>query len=153
MATFTFYNPARLRVAASTGAKAPFLFNASASATWKLLFVNGYTFNNDHSARNQITNEVTAANYQTLGVDLQNITWTLAASGTCTFDAADTIVTASATAITADGAVLYYNSAVAVSDGSTATLFAYVNFSGTAVAGDTTIMKITWNAAGLMELK
>ena len=150
-ATFTFFNPARLYVGASTNGLKPFLFNSSASAVWKVKLVNGYVFNNDHSAFSQITNETTAANYQTGGVDLINITWTIAASGTATFDAADIIITASATAITSDGAIVYNNSAAGTQ--AAATTYAYVNFGGTAVAGDTTLLKITWNAAGLMELK
>lgn len=151
MATISFYKEARLYTGASTNGRQQYIFNASASATWRVLLVNGYVFSAEHSLKSQITNEVTAANYQTNGLDLGNVTWTVATSGTATFDAADTQVTASSTTITANGAVIYY--VCAKSTLAETSPFAYVDFSGTAAAGDTTLMKITWNAAGIMELK
>ena len=151
MATITYYESAKLHVGASTAGVAQIDHANSAASAWKLMMVNGYTFDNDHSVASQITNEVSGlANYVLGGVGLTNITWTIDTSGTATFDASDVSVTASGAAIDADGAVIIYASGA--SGQSAAPLYAFIDFVGTSQAGDTTTFKITFNADGITKL-
>ncbi len=151
MATINYYQTAKLYVGGSTAGTKQINHANSAAGAWKLQLVNGYTFNNDHSVESQITNEVSGlANYVVGGVDLTNITWTIDTSGTATFDAADVAVTASGTAIDADGAVIIYASGA--SGLSAAPLYAFIDFVGTSQAGDTTTFKITFNADGITKI-
>lgn len=118
--------------------------------TFKLQHCSSFTFNNDHSAEAQITGELNPAtsgfgNYTTGGITLANVTWTVASSGTCTFDADDVIVTASGGDFSAAAGALYR-------DGATDPLMIHYDYGGTQTAGDTTVFKITWAADGIMQM-
>ena len=115
------------------------------SGAFRAVLVNAsYTFSNNHSAYSQITNEISAANYTSGGLVLTSVTYTIAASGTATFDAADTVVTASGTDLSAAGAVIRYEGGP---------LMFFIDFEATEVAGNGTPFTIQWSADGITQIK
>ncbi len=142
--TSNLYETIHLYIAAST--QGVNQINLATSGSFKMMLTNGYTFVNEHSAQAQITNEVTGANYVTGGINLSNVTFTIDASGTAIWDAADVDVTASATTIDADGAPIFF-------DGTQKPLMTFIDFGVTASAADTKVLTITWPADGIIQVK
>ena len=144
--TVTKYETYNLYAGASTQGMPQINHANSAAGVFKVALVNAsYTFNNDQSAFAQITNEISAANYTAGGLNLTNVTFTIAASGTATFDAADTVVTASGTDMSAAGAVVYYNS------GNDPLMF-FIDFGATETAADGTPFTLAWSADGVVQI-
>lgn len=121
------------------------------SDTFKMMLIaSADSFNNDHSVISQVTaQEITHQNYPAGGPTLASVTYTLAASGTATFDADNVIVTASGSDLSAQACVVY--KAIASSDRSP--LLFLVDFNGTQTAGVGTTFNINWNASGIVQVK
>lgn len=148
MATTTLYETATLRVGGSAAGVAQVNLGDNAANAFRVLFTNGYTFVNEHSARAQVTaNEVVGPNYVNNGLALANVTWVIDSSGTSRFDCDDLEVTASGGAITADGLILYKDNIT----GDPTIL--HIDTAGTAEAGDGTLFRVTMPAGGLIQLK
>lgn len=116
--------------------------------TFKILFMSGsYSFVNEHSTKAQVTaNQIDVPNYVADGITLENVTYTIAASGTGTFDADDVIVTASGGDMSAASAIIYR-------EGTGDPLLLQIDFGQTETAGDGTTFQITFNADGIVEAK
>ena len=117
--------------------------------TFKIELYNSshvYTAANNDRADVSVNALATANGYTNPGQNLASVTW-VNASGTITFDAADTTWTASGGSIgPADDAVLYSDTSTVPA----ADLLAYsIDFGGSETAGDGTDFKITWNASGI----
>lgn len=80
--------------------------------TFKVMLVSSaYTFSAAHTVKTDITNELSTANgYTAGGATLASVTWNRS-SGVTTFDAADTVWTASGGPITARRAIIYDDTA------------------------------------------
>ena len=83
---------------------------------------------------------------------MENITFTLNASGTAVFDADDVIVTASGGDISAANAEVWYASGHAVSADKGPLMFD-IDFGAVENAGDGTEFQIQWDAAGIVLIK
>lgn len=143
-ASFHKFESGTLYIMASANGAAQINFNNGGTDAFQVMFTKGYAISNEHTAKAQVTSEITAANYITGGLGLANISVTLDASGTARWDADDVVVTASATSIEADGHVL-----VAHSAGDR--LIAFLS-AATANAGDGTTYQITWASDGIFKL-
>lgn len=119
--------------------------NATANI-FKVMLVDGYTIDqNDLVYTDVSASELATANgYTAGGQGLANITFTRS-SAIVTFDADDSVWSASGGAIAATGAIVYY-------DNGTKPLMCYINFGATASAGDGTQFKITWSANGIIRV-
>jgi hypothetical protein len=111
-----------------------------------MLLASADSFDNNHSVQSQITTEITHQNYVAGGPALASVTFTVAASGTATFDAADVIVTASGTDLTAQAGVIYRN-------GTADPVLFFLDFQGTQTAGAGTNFNINWSADGIAQIK
>lgn len=112
---------------------------------FKVALVNGYTQNQAHTVYTDITGELATANgYTAGGQALANITFTRSGA-IVTFDADDSLWTASGGAIAATGAVVYDTTG-------TKPLMCYIDFGATNSAGDGTQFKITWSANGIIRI-
>lgn len=120
------------------------------SDVFKIMLVNGYTYNATHAAKASITGELSTANgYTAAGATLSNVTWAYGSSVT-KFDADDVTWSASGGSIgPATGAVIY-------SDTSTTPtadrLVCYIDFGTSETAGAGTDFKITFNASGIFTI-
>jgi hypothetical protein len=118
--------------------------------TFKVMLVSSsYTFSAAHTQKSDITNELATANgYTAGGATLGSVTWGHS-SGTATFDAADTVWTASGGSIVARRAVIY-------SDTSTNDLLVASVLLDTTPADVTTTtgntLTLQWNASGIFTL-
>lgn len=146
MVTVTKYDSYNRNAAASVAGVVQIDHANAASGAFRLVMVsNSYTFDNQHSAYSQLAaTEISAANYTSGGLVLTGVTYTIAASGTATFDAADTVVTASGTDMSAAGAIVRYN------DGP---LMFFIDYEGIETAGDGTTFTHNWSADGLTQIK
>ena len=146
MVTVTKYQSYNRNAAASAAGVIQINHNNPASGAFRLVMVNNsYTFDNAHSAYSQLTGvEISAANYTSGGLVLTGVTYTIGASGTATFDAADTIVTASGTDMSAAGAVVRYEGGP---------LMFYIDYEAVETAGDGTTFTHNWSADGLTQIK
>lgn len=142
-ASITFYN----------NWKAAISDVAIRSATIKVtLHSSGYTFAATHSVYADLTNELSTANgYTNGGATLASVTWSQT-SGTATFDAADTVWTASGGSITARRAVIR---AVGTFNSQVDPLIASILLDTTpadvtATAGNT--LTLQWNGSGIFTL-
>lgn len=144
VASFHKFNSGTLYIMASANGAAQINFNNGGADAFQVMFTKGYAAPSLHTAKAQVTSEITAANYITGGIGLANITVTLDSSGTARWDADDVIVTASATAIEANGHPI-----VAHSAGDR--LIAFIS-AATANAGDGTTYQITWASDGIFKL-
>lgn len=118
--------------------------------TFKVILVSSsYTFAATHTVYADITNELSTANgYTSGGATLASVTWTQS-TVTCTFDAADTVWTASGGSIVARRAIIYKSG----------TANAIVNPLVCSILLDTTPADVTtttgntltlqWNASGI----
>lgn len=125
--------------------------HADASAgTFKLLLLVSASVVVTHSVMSQVTaDEIGIQNYASGGVNLANVTFTVATSGTATFDADDIIVTASGADLSAQAAVIF--KAIGSSDRSPVMI--HIDFGQTETAGDGTTFQIQWNAGGIVQFK
>lgn len=142
-ASITFYN----------NWKAAISDVAIRSATIKVtLHSSSYTFAATHSVYADLTNELSTANgYTNGGATLASVTWSQT-SGTATFDAADTVWTASGGSITARRAVIR---AVGTFNSQVDPLIASILLDTTpadvtATAGNT--LTLQWNGSGIFTL-
>lgn len=147
MTTSTVYHTATLRIGGSAAGVPQVNLGSDAAGYFKLMWTNGYTFNNNHSAKAQITNEITQSEYTAGGISLTNVTFTIEASGTAKWDADDVAVSASGAALAANGHALY-------ADGVTGDpLILFIDTQGTAEAGSSTQYRVVWNADGIIQIK
>lgn len=122
--------------------------------TFKVMLTSSsYTPNaSTHTAKADVTNELSTANGYTAGGEtLGSVTWSRS-GGTVTFDAADTVWTASGGSITARYAVIYDDTSTSPSAD---LLVAYILLDTTpadvtATAGNT--LTLQWNASGIFTL-
>lgn len=115
------------------------------------LYNSTHVFDATDTARAAILANALATNfgYTNPGQDLASVTW-ISSSGTQTFDAIDTVWSASG------GAIGPARTCVVYSDTSTSPaadlLGVDVNFGQDETAGDGTDFKITWNASGIFQI-
>jgi hypothetical protein len=115
--------------------------------TFKVMLVaSGYTFDAAHTVKADITNELSTANgYTAGGATLGSVTWGHSGA-TATFDAADTVWTASGGSIVARYAVIY--DYTAASDELVAcVLLDTTPADVTTTTGNT--LTLQWNASGI----
>jgi hypothetical protein len=118
--------------------------------TFKVMLVtDAYTFSAAHTVKTDITNELSTANgYTAGGATLGTVTWGHS-GGTATFDAANTVWTATDSGITARRAVIY--SDTAASDQLVASVLLDTTPADvTATAGNT--LTLAWHASGIFTL-
>lgn len=118
--------------------------------TFKVMLVSSaYTFSASHTVKADITNELSTANgYTAGGATLGSVTWAHS-GGTATFDAADTVWTASGGSITARRAVIYDDTAA--SDELVASILLDTTPADvTATDGNT--LTLQWNASGIFTI-
>jgi len=121
--------------------------------TFKVMLTSSsYTPNaGTHTAKADVTNELSTANgYTAGGATLGSVTWTRSGA-TVTFDAADTVWTASGGSIVARYAVIYDDTTTSPADA----LVAYILLDTTpadvtTTAGNT--LTLQWNASGIFTL-
>lgn len=150
-ATATPYETYTLYAAASTNSISQ--INHAASGKFKLMFLTaGYTFVNEHSVESQLTaNETDATGgYPVGGVDIPNVTFTLAASGTATFDGDNVIVTASGGDLSARYMAVI--ASVAASSDRRPVMF-LIDPGAVQTAGDGTTFNVNWSADGIVQVK
>lgn len=116
------------------------------------LHSSSYTPNaSTHTVRADLTNELSTANgYTAGGATLGSVTWNLSV-GTVTFDAADTVWTASGGSIVARYAVIYDDTPSSPTD----PLVAYILLDTTpanVTATDTNTLTLAWNGSGIFTL-
>ncbi len=118
--------------------------------TFKVMLVSSaYTFSASHTVKADITNELSTANgYTAGGATLGSVTWAHS-GGTATFDAADTVWTASGGSITARRAVIYDDTA-ANDELVASVLLDTTPADVTATDGNT--LTLQWNASGIFTL-
>jgi hypothetical protein len=141
-ASITFYNSFREFVADGT--------IDLDTHTFKVMLVSSsYTFSAAHTVKTDITNELSTANgYTAGGATLTSVTWGHS-GGTATFDAADTVWSASGGSITARRAVIYDDTAA--SDELVASVLLDTTPADvTATDGNT--LTLQWNASGIFTI-
>jgi hypothetical protein len=141
-ASITFYNSFREFVADGT--------IDLDTHTFKVMLVSSaYTFSAAHTVKADITNELSTANgYTAGGATLGSVTWGHS-GGTATFDAADTVWTASGGSITARRAVIYDDTAA--SDELVASVLLDTT-PADVTATDTNTLTLQWHASGIFTL-
>ena len=142
----------QLYAAASTAGQAQINHANSAAGAFRVsLHASAMTKNNNFSAFSQLDAEISAANYTLTGLNIPNITFTVAASGTATFDGDDVIVTASGVDMSAAYANVHYASANVSAD--KGRIMFRIDFGQTETAGAGTTFQIQWPAAGIVQVK
>ena len=150
-ATTSIYETYTLYAGASTNGIAQ--INHAASGKFKVMLLGAaYTFTNEHSVESQLTaNETPGGGGYTIGGEnIPNITYTLGASGTATFDGDNVIVSASGGDISARYMAVIV-SAAASSD--RRPLMFLIDPGQVEVAGDGTTFNINWSADGIVQIK
>ena len=116
-----------------------------------MLVASGYTPNAaTHTAKADVTSELSTANGYTAGGATLTATWVLS-GGTVTFDATDTVWTASGGSIVARYAVIYDDTTTSPADA----LVAYILLDTTPADVTTTTgntLTLAWNASGILTL-
>lgn len=141
-ASITFYNSFREYVADGT-------IDLDTHTFKVMLTSSSYTPSASHTVKADVTNELSTANgYTAGGATLGSVNWGHS-GGTATFDAADTVWTASGGSIAARYAVIYDDTAA------NDELVAYILLDTTpadvtATAGNT--LTLQWNASGIFTL-
>lgn len=141
-ASLTFYNSFREFVADGT-------IDLDTDTFKVMLVASGYTPLTSHTVKTDITNELSTANgYTAGGATLGSVTWGHS-GGTATFDAADTVWTASGGSIVARYAVIYDDTA------GSDQLVCYILLDTTpadvtTTAGNT--LTLQWNGSGIFTL-
>lgn len=150
-ATTSIYETYTLYAGASTNSIAQ--INHAASGKFKVMFLAAtYTFLNEHSVESQVTadEEDGSGGYTVGGHDIENITFTLGASGTATFDGDNVIVTASGGDLSARFMVVV--ASVAASSDRRPLMF-LIDPAQVETAGDGTTFNINWSADGIVQIK
>jgi len=141
-ASITFYNSFREYLADGT-------IDLDTHTFKVLLTSSSYTPNAAHTTKADITNELSTENgYTAGGATLGSVTWGHS-GGTATFDAADTVWTASGGPITARYAVIYDDTAASDE------LVAYILLDttpGDVTATDGNTLTLAWNASGIFTI-
>jgi len=141
-ASLTFYNSFREYVADGT-------IDLDTHTFKVMLVASGYTPSAAHTVKADVTNELSTANgYTAGGATLGSVTWGHS-GGTATFDAADTVWTASGGSIVARYAVIYADTAA------NDELVCYILLDTTpadvtTTAGNT--LTLQWNASGILTI-
>jgi hypothetical protein len=150
-ATTTPFETYMLYAAASTNGISQ--INHAASGKFKVMFLTAsYTVVNEHSVEAQLTaNEATGSGGYTVGGhDIENVTFTLGASGTATFDGDNVIVTASGGDLSARYMAVI--ASVATSSDRRPLMF-LIDPGQVETAGDGTTFNINWSADGIVQVK
>ena len=150
-ATTTIYETYTLYTGASTNSIPQ--INHAASGKFKVMFLTAaYTFVNEHSVESQLTANQTdgTGGYTIGGEDIPNITFTLAASGTATFDGGNVVVTASGGDLSARYMAVI--ASVAASSDRRPVMF-FIDPGQVETAGDGTTFNINWSADGIVQIK
>lgn len=122
--------------------------------TFKVLLTSSsYSPNaSTHTVKADVTNELSTANgYTAGGATLGSVSWNLS-GGKVTFDAADTVWTASTGSIAARYAVIYDDTPTSPAD----PLVAYILLDTTpadVTATDTNTLTLAWNGSGIFTLE
>lgn len=141
-ASLTFYNSFREYVADGT-------IDLDTHTFKVMLVASGYTPSTAHTVKADVTNELSTANgYTAGGATLGSVTWGHS-GGTATFDAADTVWTASGGSIVARYAVIYDDTAASEE------LVCYILLDTTpadvtTTAGNT--LTLQWNGSGIFTI-
>ena len=141
-ASLTFYNSFREYVADGT-------IDLDTHTFKVMLVASGYTPSTAHTVKSDVTNELSTANgYTAGGATLGSVTWGHS-GGTATFDAADTVWTASGGSIVARYAVIYDDTAASDE------LVCYILLDTTpadvtTTAGNT--LTLQWNGSGIFTI-
>lgn len=141
-ASLTFYNSFREYVADGT-------IDLDTHTFKVMLVASGYTPSAAHTVKADVTNELSTANgYTAGGATLGSVTWGHS-GGTATFDAADTVWTASGGSIVARYAVIYDDTAASDE------LVCYILLDTTpadvtTTAGNT--LTLQWNGSGIFTI-
>lgn len=141
-ASLTFYNSFRKYVADGT-------IDLDTHTFKVMLVASGYTPSTAHTVKTDVTNELSTANgYTAGGATLGSVTWSHS-GGTATFDAADTVWTASGGSIVARYAVIYDDTAA------NDELVCYILLDTTpadvtTTAGNT--LTLQWNGSGIFTI-
>lgn len=141
-ASLTFYNSFREYVADGT-------IDLDTHTFKVMLVASGYTPSTAHTVKTDITNELSTANgYTAGGATLGSVAWGHS-GGTATFDAADTVWTASGGSIVARYAVIYDDTAASDE------LVCYILLDTTpadvtTTAGNT--LTLQWNGSGIFTI-
>ena len=111
-----------------------------------ILMSSSHTFTATHTQKSDVsTNEIAQANGYLQGAETLASVTLQESSGTLTFDAADSVWTASGGSIAADDGVIYSETAINPTD----PLMCSIDFDGTQTAVDGTDFRITYNASGI----
>ena len=115
--------------------------------TFDVILMNtSHVFTATHTAKADIAaNEIAAGSGYTQGAETLASVTLNESGGTLTFDAADSVWTASGGSIVASDAVIYSETAINPTD----PLMCSIDFDGNQTAGDGTDFKITYNASGI----
>lgn len=151
-ATTSIYHTYTLYAGGSTNS-IPQINHADTDTKFKLMFLTAsYTFDNEHSVESQLTaQEATGTGGYTVGgEDIPNITYTLGASGTATFDGDNVIVTASGGDLSARYIAVI--ASVAASSDRRPVMF-LIDPGQVEVAGDGTTFNVNWSADGIVQIK
>jgi len=141
-ASLTFYNSFREYVADGT-------IDLDTHTFKVMLVASGYTPSTAHTVKADVTNELSTANgYTAGGATLGSVTWGHS-GGTATFDATDTVWTASGGSIVARYAVIYDDTAASDE------LVCYILLDTTpadvtTTAGNT--LTLQWNGSGIFTI-
>lgn len=122
------------------------------SDVFKVILVNGYTFDATHTQKSQITGEPATANGYTAGGEvLDNTDWGWdAGNGFTRFDADDISWSASGGAIGPVTGAVIYNSSITVPN--TNRLMCYLDFGETVTISDSSEFKLTFHIDGVFSL-
>jgi len=141
-ASLTFYNSFREYVADGT-------IDLDTHTFKVMLVASGYTPSTAHTVKSDVTNELSTANgYTAGGATLGSVTWGHS-GGTATFDAADTVWTASGGSIVARYAVIYDDTAASDE------LVCYILLDTTPADVTTTAgnsLTLQWNGSGIFTI-
>ena len=144
--TYTLY-------AGASAATIPQINHEGGTGKFKVMFLDAaYTFDNEHSVEAQLTanEEDGSGGYTVGGEPIANVTFTLGASGTSTFDGDNIVVTASGGDLSARFMAVI-NSAAVSSD--RRPIMFLIDPGQVETAGDGTTFNINWSADGIVQIK
>lgn len=147
MVLFKAYNTTTHKIAGSSPGFDDVNLNDQAASAFGMLFVNGYTYSSQDSARSDITANVVSGRGTNDGhVPLTNVDWIVDSSGTARWDSADVSVRASGSVLAADGFIIFANV-------SGEPLLFYIDNEGTSEASDGTDFIVQAPSTGWFDVK
>ena len=155
-ASTAIYQTYTLYAAASTNGIRQ--INHAASGSFKcMLLSSGYVCAATHSVESQLlANELSAGaanGYTVGGEDIPNITFTVAAGGTATFDGDNVIITAAGGDISARYIAVIHSAPFANASALARPTMFLIDPGQVETAGDGTTFNINWSADGIVQVK